>query len=197
MSNEKHAAYATSSDTPPSVGETVHRLRRGHGLTLDELARRSGVSKSMLSQIERNRTNPTFATVWRLTNALGIGLEEVLRNGETEKTIDLVPGHAVPTIRSADGKCLLRILGPLDMAGSVEWYELIAEPGAALVSQAHDAGTTEHLSVLEGSFTVESGDQSMEVAPEATGRFRADQTHAIRNPGQETARAFLVVALNR
>ena len=197
MSNEKRASYETNGDTPPSVGETVHRLRRGHGLTLDELARRSGVSKSMLSQIERNRTNPTFATVWRLTNALGIGLDEVLRNGDEEKAVDLVPGHAVPTIRSADGKCLLRILGPLDMAGSVEWYELIAEPGAALVSQPHEAGTMEHLSVLEGTFSVDSGDQSMEVAPEATGRFRADQTHAIRNPGDAPARAFLVVALSR
>lgn len=57
---------AQSLDSPPNVGDFVHRLRRARGLTLEDLAGRSGVSKSMLSQIEHNRTNPTVAIVWRL-----------------------------------------------------------------------------------------------------------------------------------
>ncbi|MBC8158087.1 MAG: helix-turn-helix transcriptional regulator, partial [Alphaproteobacteria bacterium] len=58
-------------DTPPNVGEFVRKLRRSRGLTLEDLAEGSGVSKSMLSQIERNKTNPTLATVWRLCECLG------------------------------------------------------------------------------------------------------------------------------
>ena len=188
---------APGAGIPPSVGQVVHRLRRAKNLTLEELARRSGVSKSMLSQIERNRTNPTFATIWRLTNALGVGLDEVIRGEGREPSVDVVAAHATPSVSSADGRCRLRILGPLDLAGLTEWYEMMAEPDAELVSEAHDSGTTEHLSVFEGSLVVESGDHSSEVGAGETARYPADQGHAIRNRGGVPARALLVVVLRR
>ncbi len=188
---------AKDSAIPPRVGQMVHRLRRVNNLTLEELARRSGVSKSMLSQIERNRTNPTFATVWRLTNALGVGLDEVFRGDAQEPTVDLLPAHATPSVNSADGKCLLRILGPLDLAGLTEWYELTAAPGAELVSEAHESGTSEHLSVFEGRLEVESGEASCGLGAGETVRYPADQAHAIRNRGATPARALLVVVLRR
>ena len=143
---------APGAGIPPSVGQVVHRLRRAKNLTLEELARRSGVSKSMLSQIERNRTNPTFATIWRLTNALGVGLDEVIRGEGREPSVDVVAAHATPSVSSADGRCRLRILGPLDLAGLTEWYEMMAEPDAELVSEAHDSGTTEHLRCSRGAW---------------------------------------------
>lgn len=64
--------------SPPEVGATLQRLRLQRGLTLDDLSRAAGVSKSMLSQIEREKANPTIAVTWRLANALGIGTEELL-----------------------------------------------------------------------------------------------------------------------
>ena len=188
---------APGAGIPPSVGQVVHRLRRAKNLTLEELARRSGVSKSMLSQIERNRTNPTFATVWRLTNALGVGLDEIFRGDSPEPSVDLVPAHATPSVKSADGKCLLRILGPLDLAGLTEWYELTAQPGAELVSEAHITGASEHLSLFEGCLEVESGETSCAIAAGETVRYPADQAHAIRNRGKAPARALLVVMLRR
>ena len=63
---------------PPKVGATLQSLRQAQGLSLDELSRRAGVSKSMLSQIERNQANPTVAVVWRLANALRVELGELL-----------------------------------------------------------------------------------------------------------------------
>ena len=61
---------------PPLLGPRLHQLRKRKKLTLDELAVMSGVSRSMLSQIERGQTNPTFATLWNLTRALGVRSEE-------------------------------------------------------------------------------------------------------------------------
>ena len=52
--------------SPPEVGATLQKLRLARGLTLDDLSRAAGVSKSMLSQIEREKTNPTIAVAWRL-----------------------------------------------------------------------------------------------------------------------------------
>ena len=89
--------------SPPKVGTRLKKLRSAQNLTLDDLALRSGVSKSMVSQIERNRTNPTFATIWRLTNALGVGVEQVFRDEDAaQPVIELLPSHATPSITSAD-----------------------------------------------------------------------------------------------
>ena len=67
---------------PPKVGDEVHRLRRAHGLTLDELATKSGVSKAILSQIEHDKSNPTLSTIWRITQALDHPLEDLLSSNK-------------------------------------------------------------------------------------------------------------------
>ena len=186
----------TNPDTPPKVGALLKRLRSAQNLTLDDVAKRAGVSKSMVSQIERDHTNPTLATIWRLTNALGVSVEQVFRGEEPDApAVELVRGHATPSITSADGKCLLRILGPLELAGRVEWYEFEAKAGGALVSEPHEPGTVEHLTVLAGSLRVESGGRICEAAAGNTVRYRADTNHAIRNLGKAPAKALLVVIL--
>ena len=64
-------AISAVPPAPPEVGATLQRMRLERGLTLEDLSRTAGVSKSMLSQIEREKANPTIAVAWRLANALG------------------------------------------------------------------------------------------------------------------------------
>lgn len=179
---------------PPKVGETIQRLRQARELSLEELSHVAGVSKSMLSQIERDKANPTIALVWRLANALGVGMQEILggRGGE-EPAIVVLGAHATPTLRGVDERCTLKILGPIDLAGNFEWYELSIEPGGALESQSHAPGSREHLTVLHGTFEVESGAQRQKLKHGETARYVADQPHAIRNAGKGVAVGFLVV----
>lgn len=180
---------------PPRVGQTLASLRQARALSLDELSRQAGVSKSMLSQIERNQANPTVAVVWRLANALGVPMADLLQGAPRAEgpAIVHVPAHAVPSLRSPDGHCELRILGPIDLAGQVEWYELTVAPGGELVSQPHEPGSREHLSVLDGALTVQAGDAVCALLAGETGRYAVDQAHAIRNAGDQPARALLVV----
>lgn len=182
---------------PPYVGANVRRMRRAQKMTLDDLSARSGVSKSMLSQIERDRTNPTLATVWRLCESLGVSIETFFGRDTVGPSVEKLSAHATPSIRSADGRCDLRILGPMDLGGSVEWYEVRAEIGAVLASEPHELGTMEHLTVLEGTMAIESGQERHEVNVGETARYRADQPHAVLNVGEGTARALLVVILRR
>lgn len=184
---------------PPRIGEALAALREQHGLSLDELSRRAGVSKSMLSQIERAQANPTVAVVWRLANALGVPLAELLEAVPRSEApaITTVAPHDTPRLRGRDPGCELRILGPLDLAGRFEWYELTLAPGAALHSQAHEPGTREHLTVQAGSIAVETGEASGEARVQLsvgeTARYAADRPHALRNLGTEPAAALLVV----
>ena len=183
-----------STNSPPEVGATLQRLRLARGLTLEDLSRIAGVSKSMLSQIEREKANPTIAITWRLANALGVAIGELLASETREvEPIRVLEAHETPTLPGAHAGYVLRILGPMDLAGKYEWYELTLAPGGELASQAHDPGTGEHLTVLHGSLEVEVGAVKKKVKIGGTARYAADQGHVIRNTGKTEAKALLVV----
>jgi XRE family transcriptional regulator, regulator of sulfur utilization len=183
-----------STNSPPEVGATLQRLRLARGLTLEDLSRIAGVSKSMLSQIEREKANPTIAITWRLANALGVQISELLAS-ETRavETIRVLDAHETPTLPGNHAGYVLRILGPMEMAGKYEWYELTLAAGGELTSQAHDPGTNEHLTVLHGSVEVEVGVDKKKVKLGGTARYPADINHVIRNTGKTEAKALLVV----
>lgn len=196
MTHPPAAHPAAAVDGPPAVGHALQALRQGRKLSLDDLSRRAGVSKSMLSQVERNLANPTVAVLWRLANALGVSLADFLVQGGTgpqAPAITVVQPHAIPALRSPDGRCELRILGPVELAGRFEWYELSIEPGGELASEPHQAGTQEHLTVQSGALTVRAGGEEKRLRHGETARYGADVAHAIANPGKCVATALLVV----
>jgi XRE family transcriptional regulator, regulator of sulfur utilization len=178
---------------PPRIGAVLHGIRLAQKLSLDKVAATSGVSKSMLSQIERDLTNPTFATLWRLANALGVTIEDLLRGTNRDRGIEVTAAHAVPSLSSADSKCLVRILSPMELTGRYEWYEMRFGPHGELVSDPHEPGTVEHLTVVEGRVGVESAGERQELGRGATAQYRGDQPHAIRNLTARNARVFVVV----
>ncbi|WP_036166812.1 XRE family transcriptional regulator [Massilia sp. 9096] len=185
---------AAPTSAPPEVGATLQRLRLARGLTLEDLSRIAGVSKSMLSQIEREKANPTIAITWRLANALGVQIGELLSSEvRPVELIRVVDAHEIPTLPGNHAGYALRILGPMDLAGKYEWYELTLAPGGELASQAHDPGTGEHLTVLSGTVELEVGAEKRRVKHGATARYPADQAHVIRNLGKFEAKALLVV----
>jgi transcriptional regulator with XRE-family HTH domain len=183
-----------TSNAPPEVGATLQRLRLARGLTLEDLSRIAGVSKSMLSQIEREKANPTIAITWRLANALGVPIGDLLTSSTREvDTIRLLEAHETPTLPGSHAGYVLRILGPMELAGKYEWYELTLAPGGQLVSDPHDPGTTEHLTLMHGAMEIEVGAATKKVKLGATARYPADLPHAIRNTGKAEAKALMVV----
>lgn len=182
---------------PPKFGGEILRARKDAGLSLDDLARRSGVSKSILSQIERDSTNPTIATVWRICAALERSPESFFRMAEEEQSgIAPLSANATPEIQSEDGRCRLRILGAIETVERVQWYEFLADPGGELVSTAHGNGSVEHLTVLEGALTVTANGDARSAGPGETLRYATAQgTHVVKNAGSEPARAMMVCVL--
>jgi len=179
---------------PPEVGATLQRMRLERSLTLEDLSRTAGVSKSMLSQIEREKANPTIAVAWRLANALGVDIAELL-SSEVKKqdAIRILEAHETPTLPGEHAGYVLRILGPMELAGKFEWYELTLAPDGELVSAPHDPGTTEHLTLLHGSVELDVNNIRKKLKVGATARYAADLPHAIHNTGKSEAKALMVV----
>lgn len=181
----------------PKIGKKVQRLRQAYKMSLDDLALRSNVSKSVLSQVERDQNNPTLSTIWRICQALGITVEEIVRDDTDPRIFDRLTEGSTPVIKSDDGKCELRILGPITTVNWLQWYDITIQPGGKLVSEAHDQGTLENLTVLEGDLHVEAGEHQDDVSRGETLRYPADELHVIRNNGNVPARATMVVILGR
>lgn len=177
------------------LGKTIQRLRRTYNLSLSELAEQSGVAKSIISQIERNETNPTLATIWRLSQALDVSIDRFLAASEDEPFIEKLSKRDTPVILSEDGKCRLAIIGWIKTVEWLQWYDFTAEPGGALESDAHQRGSVESLSVLAGTLDVEVNGKVERVSAGESVRYRCDATHIIRNAGSVPAHATMVCIL--
>jgi len=177
------------------LGATVQRLRKAYNLSLSELSHQSGVAKSIISQIERNETNPTLATVWRLAQALDVSIERVLQTTEDAPFLEKSTKSDTPVLHSDDGKCRLTIIGWIKTVEWLQCYDFYAEPGGALESEAHQRGSVECLSVLEGELEVEVADATETVKAGETLRYRCDRRHVIRNRSAKPAHATMVCIL--
>lgn len=168
----------------------LKQARQSKGLSLDAVARLSGVSRSMVSQIERGESSPTVATLWNLTRALQVDFAGLLEDQPVAQ-IEILRNHDVPTIDNRGSGCRIRILSPPEDAGTHEVYELRFDADGVLDSQPHTHGTLEHLTVFEGRLTVVSGEACDSLSAGETARYAADVPHRLE--AEEPTRAFLVV----
>jgi transcriptional regulator with XRE-family HTH domain len=177
-----------------NLGRRVKKLRTDRGWSLEELATVSGVSRSMLSEVEREKANPTLTVTFRIARAFGLTLQELIESAETSASkIQVIRASDRAQVYRSDKQCEIRTLSPLNLEKDVEFYELTLRPGGALRSQPHFEGTREFLTVEEGSVRIESGTDTDELGKGDSGTYRADVPHAILNTGRAEALVFLVV----
>jgi XRE family transcriptional regulator, regulator of sulfur utilization len=177
------------------LGKTIQRLRKAYNLSLSELAEQSGVAKSIISQIERNETNPTLATIWRLSQALDISIERVLADSNDDPFIEKTTRSDTPILLSDDGKMRLAIIGWIKTVEWLQWYDVTSEPGGTLDSDPHQRGSAECLSVHEGAFEVEIAGEVQKVQKGETLRYRCDRPHIVRCTSPAPGRATMVCIL--
>ena len=178
-----------------SLPARLKDARKAQGLSLDAIANLSGVSRSMVSQIERGESSPTIATLWNLTRALNVDFAGLLDHSDRGDRIDVLKASDVPTIDNMGQKCRISILSPPEEAGGHEVYDISFQDSGILNSQPHARGSEEQLVVIEGKVSVTSGSVTSEITQGDTARYAADVPHQIASVGG-SARVFLVVKSN-
>jgi transcriptional regulator with XRE-family HTH domain len=186
---------AGAADLGKRVAENLRERRRVLGLSLDDLARASGVSRAALSQIETCKTNPSLSVLWKVAVGLGLPFAELL--GQGREAVSLLRRAEGQTLRSPDGKFESR---PLTRAGAgpgVEVYELRLAGHSKHLSEPHSPGTRELIVVLSGSLrmTVEPESYLLGIGDSLV--FPADQQHVYENPGPAEARYHNVIVYRR
>lgn len=179
------------TDIHDRLAASLKEARKSKGLSLDAVAKLSGVSRSMVSQIERGESSPTVATLWNLTQALQVDFAGLLE-GRTAPGIEVIRAEAAPVIAGRGQGVRIRILSPAEAAGEHEVYDLSFDGGGRLVSDPHGPGCREHLTVLDGVVSVVSGEEAQRLGVGDTARYFADRPHRIEAEGGP-ARAILIV----
>ena len=174
------------------LGARVKQLRTSRGWSLDSLANASGVSRSMLSEIEREQANPTLAVTMRIAQAFGMSVGDLLEMPSASSSVNVIRANDRTYHYRSDKSCRIRTLSPLNLEKDVEFYEVQLQPGGALRSSAHFEGTREFLTVQKGEIRVESGSDTEDLRPGDSASYRADLPHAIVNTGKTEATLFLV-----
>jgi transcriptional regulator with XRE-family HTH domain len=178
-----------------AVGARVRALREGLGLSLRELADRSGVSAPMLSQVERGDTSPTLAVAERIAGGLELSLSQLLRLDEDDG-VDVVRRRE--RRRGGAGGHRYEVLTPPrpGQRAEVSLHEL--RPGAATGGPddppRHEPGARETAVVLEGRLRLHCAGAEHELAEGDAVTFDADLPHRFENRRSEPARFYAVVA---
>jgi transcriptional regulator with XRE-family HTH domain len=197
MRRVKKGQESRQIDPTPVLGKTIQRLRKAYNMSLGELSEQSGVAKSIISQIERNETNPTLSTVYRLSRALDTTIDEVLKADGGKAFLEHQFKSGIPILESQDGLCRLAIAGPLNLVELLQWYDFQAKPGGVLESDPHPPGTVEHLYLLRGEVEVTAGEEVRRAKTGEAIRFRGDLPHKIVNVGEGSAHATMVLVLRQ
>ena len=179
-----------------TVGPRIKALREAGGLSLRDLADRSGVSAPMLSQVERGETSPTIATAGRIAQGLELSLSQLLRLDE---------GGSVAIVRAADHKPSrdrrghrAEVLTPALPGQRAELSRHTLRPSAATGGPddppSHEPGAREVAHVEAGVLALCIDGERHELRAGDTVTFDADLPHHFENPGSDAATFLAVVA---
>jgi transcriptional regulator with XRE-family HTH domain len=173
--------------------EKIRSARSDLGWTLQQLGAASGVSPSMISQIERGLANPTLAVAYRLAHALGLSLGDLVDSQEPEKRVEVIRSHDPQFLFRDDKACRVRTLSPLHLEKDVEFYQVSLKAHGTMESAPHFRHTREFLTVEKGTLELTVGEEIQKLKQGDSAHYPADLPHALRNLGKGEAVVFLVV----
>jgi transcriptional regulator with XRE-family HTH domain len=184
-----------AADLARRVGLNLRERRKAKGMSLDELAVASGVSRAALSQIETCKTNPSLSVLWKIAVGLQIPFSELL--GEVGPGVNLLRRSDTQVLRSADGRMESRPAAPAGLSRFLEIYELRLAARSLHQSEAHAPGTQEVIVVLSGNLRMHVGAEHWDLGPGDSLTFPADRPHGYENPAGAEARYHNVILYPR
>lgn len=168
---------ATEGGGPPLalIASAIRRERDRVGISLSELAKRAGIAKSTLSQLESGAGNPSVETLWALGVALDVPFSRLV--DPRRPTVTVIRAGEGPVIHSERADYTATMLAACPPGARRDIYVLTAEPGNARSSDPHMAGTVEHVVLSTGRALVGPLDAPVELGPGDYIAYPGDAPH--------------------
>jgi transcriptional regulator with XRE-family HTH domain len=164
------------TDPIPLIARALRRERDRAGLSLTELARRAGIAKSTLSQLESGNGNPSVETLWALAVALDVPFSRVV--DPQPQPVRVIRAGAGPAIPSTEAPYSATVLSTCPPGARRDLHVIALEPGAARVAEPHLPGTVEHLVITAGRVRCGPVDEQVELEVGDYACFASDVPHS-------------------
>lgn len=171
------------------IAQNVRAARERKKLTLDGAAELTGVSRSMLAQIEKGEVNPTISVVWKIANGFKVSFTSLVEP-QSEGVSVLRCGAP---LEEDGGRYRNYPAFPFDERRLFETYRIVIEPRSRLEAQPHMRGTEEYITVFQGTAEIGAGEEVYHLSTGDSIRFPADQPHHYANIGDEPVQLSMLI----
>lgn len=182
-------------DVTSVIAVNAKRIREQKKLTLDGAAEATGVSRSMLAQIEKGDVNPTISVLWKIANGYKVSFTSLVEQGEDRVTV--LRQKDVEPLAEDDGRYLNYPIFSFDEKTLFETYCIVIEPSGSLSAQPHLNGAEEYITVFSGQVEIAVGDECFRLSKGDSIRFAANVPHGYRNIGAGRAELSMLIYYDR
>ena len=181
---------ATAASVVALIAASLRRERARAGLSLTELARRAGIAKSTLSQLESGTGNPSVETLWALAVTLGVPFSRLVDPPRPD--VRVIRAGEGPVLHAERSDYAATMLASRPPGARWDIYRVQAQPGAPRVSQSHLPGTLEHLVLSTGRVLAGPVDEAVELGPGDYIVYPGDVPHVFRALEADTAGVMVI-----
>ncbi len=175
-----------------AIAANLRTLREGRGLSLDQMAELTGVSKSMLRQIETGKSSPTIATLWKIANGLRVSFTSLLAKPAIQAEVKAFRAEKPLTAEGEHYRLYPMI--PFNPQQAMETYLIEIDPGTVFHGEPHEGNVHEYLFVTQGQMQLKLADELFEVATGEFLHFQANHPHDYICAGDEMVTAILQIS---
>ena len=191
---DEFSGASPESAITAAVANRISALRKAQELTFDALARRAGVSKGTLVQVEQERANPSIATLCRLAAALGVSVAELVAPaGEVQSSVHIVRADDTRILWTGPHGGSAVLLAGTKGPDMLEMWQWELKPGERFEASRHGRGTRELIHVTSGKLLLEVERQGTIVAVGATAIAQTDRPHGYANLGKSPVHFVMTV----
>ncbi|QQN78017.1 helix-turn-helix transcriptional regulator [Streptomyces sp. XC 2026] len=173
-----------------TIAASIRRERNRTGLSLTEVARRAGIAKSTLSQLENGTGNPSVETLWALGVALGVPFSHLV--DPPRPVTRVIRAGEGPATRSEHADYTAVVLATCPPGARRDIYRILIEPGEPRISEPHMPGTVEHAVLATGHALIGPADAPEELHPGDYISYPGDAPHTFRALAPDTSAVMVM-----
>jgi transcriptional regulator with XRE-family HTH domain len=177
-------------DLQKAVGRNIKNIRENKKITLDTAANLTGVSRSMLAQIEKGEVNPTISILWKIANGYKVSFNSLIKT--TSSTLFIRSQELLPLLED-EGRFINYPVFPFGDVTQFETNILEIKKGGLQQSAPHLGGAEEYITVFAGEVEITAGEEKFVLRKGDSLRFQADVEHSYRNLGDEPVLMHLII----
>lgn len=173
-----------------NISINLKKIRKGKKMNLDALSVETGISKSMLGQIERGEANPTIGTLGKIVSGLRVDFMDLV--GSPHDEVYIMRKSSLVPIKEAKDSFRNYAYFPYEKDRDFEIYSIEVEPNGSYSCSSHGEKTMEYIIVFSGELSLEVGKQQYRLEPGDAIRIDSDQDHRYYNNGDELLKFYML-----